>query len=201
MSSITPSPAIRGAEVDMQSVRDRFGGADIVAALLGMFTAVGVLVFLGSLILAGNAGIDYQLNAIQADGTLNEVEAIGTVVAVVTLFVSFVVGGWATGRMARYDGAINGLGAGLLFILLVALMGVAGAWFGSEYNAFAAVDLPNWFAQFDADDVTVKAILAAAVGIVTVLFGGLVGGRLGEQYHREPDAALVDQTIASDRQV
>ena len=184
-----------GTEADMTGIRDRFGGADILAGLLGMFTALGVLVFLGSLIAAGNAGLDYQLNQIDADGNLSEVEVVGAIVALVVVFVSFLAGGWAAGRMARFDGAINGVGAALWFVLLVAIFGALGIWFGQEYNAFAALDLPNWAAQMGSDDVTLKAIAGALAGMVAALLGGGIGGSLGEQYHRDVDAAVAAEAV------
>jgi amino acid transporter len=189
---------IRGAEVDLRSIRERFGGADVLAGIFGMFTALGVLVFLGSLLLAGNAGIDYQLNQIDFDGNLQEVEVVGSIVAIVVVLASFFVGGWAAGRIARYDGGINGVGVALWFILLVAIFGALGLWFGQEYNAFAGVDLPNWFGQIGAEDVTLKSVAGALAGIVAALLGGYVGGMVGEQYHRDVDAALVDEATDGD---
>jgi hypothetical protein len=195
MAESMTSQQIRGAEVDMSPVVSRFGGADLVAAVLGMFAALGVLVFLGALIAAGSAGIDYQLNLIDLDGNLTEIEVVGTIVAIAVVFVSFVAGGWATGRMARYDGAINGLGSGLIFVLLVAVFGALGVWAGTEYNAFANVDLPNWIAQFAADDITMEAIVAGAAAITACLFGGWLGGLIGGEYHKRADAALVQATV------
>jgi hypothetical protein len=186
---------IRGAEVDMTNIRERFGGADVLAGILGMFTALGVLVFLGSLLLAGNAGIGYQLNQIDIDGNLEEVEVVGSIVAIVVVLAAFFVGGWAAGRIARYDGGINGIGAALWFVLLVAIFGALGLWVREEYNAFAGVDLPNWFGQLGADDLTLKAIAGALAGIVAALLGGYVGGVVGEQYHRDVDAALVEEAV------
>lgn len=185
--------AVRGAETDMTTIKERFGGADVLAGLLGMFTALGVLVFLGALIAAGEGGIDYQLNQIDFNGNLQEVEVVGSIVAIAVILVSFFVGGWAAGRIARYDGAINGLGAALWFVLVVAALGAVGAWVGQEYNAFAAVDLPNWFGQLGADDITLKSVAGAAAGIVAALLGGYAGGMLGEQYHRDVDAALTTE--------
>lgn len=193
-----PRSRIRGTETDMSSIKERFGGADVVAGILGMFAALGALVFLGSLLAAGNAGIEYQLNQIDVDGNLQEVEVIGAIVAILVVLVSFFVGGWAAGRMARYDGGINGAGVALWFILLVAIFGALGVWFGQEYNAFAALDLPNWFGQIGADDVTLKAIVGALAGIVAALLGGFIGGQLGEQYHRDIDAALTTETAHGD---
>lgn len=186
---------VRGAEVDVSPVESRFGGADLVAAVLGMFAALGVLVFLGSLIAAGSAGIDYQLNVVDLDGNLTEVKVVGALVAIAVIFVSFLAGGWAAGRMARYDGAMNGLGSSLLFIFLVAVFGALGAWAGTEYNAFANVDLPNWIGQFASDDLTMQAIIAGSAAIAACLLGGWLGGLLGEEYHNKADAALVQATV------
>lgn len=186
---------VRGAETDLGGIKDRFGGADVVAGILGMFAALGTLVFLGALLAAGADEIPYQLNQIDVDGNLQDVEVVGTAVAIVVVFVSFFVGGWAAGRMARYDGGINGVGVALWFILLVAVFGLLAAWFGTEYNAFAGVDLPDWFGQIGADDVTLKAIVGAIAGVVAALLGGGIGGMFGEQYHQRVDAAMTTETI------
>lgn len=190
----TRDTRVRTREVEMESIRDRFGGADLVAGLLGMFTALGVLVFLGSLIMAGNAGLEYQLNQVDLDGNLQEVEVVGAIVGILAVLAAFFVGGWAAGRMARYDGAINGMGTALWFLLVVAVFGALGIWLGQEYNAFAALDLPNWFGQIGADDVTLKAIAGALAGMVAALLGGYMGGMFGERFHQRADTALVEET-------
>lgn len=186
---------IRGAEVDMGSIRERFGGADALAGIFGMFAALGTLVFLSALLAAGNAGIGNQLNQIDFDGNLQEVEVVGSIVAIVVVLAAFFVGGWTAGRVARYDGGINGMGVALWFILLVAVFGALGLWLGQEYNAFAGVDLPNWFGQLGADEVTLKSIAGALAGIVAALLGGYLGGLVGETYHQKADAALVTEAI------
>ncbi|HJQ77593.1 MAG TPA: hypothetical protein VJ948_10090 [Acidimicrobiia bacterium] len=181
---------IGGAE-DLSSVYERFGNADLLASLVGMLAGLGTLVFLSALIAAGAGGIDYQLNLLDEEGALDEASVIGLVVAALVVFASFIVGGFAAGRMARYNGGMNGLGAGLWLILLVAIFAALGAWVGPEYNAFNRVDLPNWFAQVDVDDLTVMAAVASAVLIVVTLLGGYIGGRVGETYHTRVDAAIV----------
>lgn len=184
---------IGGAE-DLSSVYERFGKADLLASLVGMLAGVGTLVFLSALIAAGAGGIDYQLNMLNEEGSLDESSVIGLVVAALVVFASFIVGGFAAGRMARYNGGMNGLGAGLWLLLLVAIFAALGAWVGAEYNAFNRVDLPNWFAQVDVDDLTAMAAVASAVLVVVTLLGGYIGGRLGETYHRRVDAAIVAAT-------
>ena len=193
MATASPDRRIGGSE-NVSEVYDRYGKSDFLASVLGMFTGLGVLVFLSALIAAGAGGIDYQLNVINPEGDLDEATVIGLIVAGIVVFASFVAGGFAAGRMARYSGGLNGLGAGLWMILLVAVFAALGAWVGAEYNAFAGADLPNWFAQLDVDELTVMAIVASAVLVVATLAGGYLGGRIGEVYHTRVDAALVAAT-------
>jgi hypothetical protein len=163
----------------------------LVASLVGMLAGLGTLVFLSALIAAGANSIDYQLNVINLEGQLDEASIVGLIVAAIVVFVSFIVGGFAAGRIARYDGGLNGFGAGLWMVLLVAIFGALGAWVGTEYNAFNQESLPNWVAQLDVEDLTTEAIVASAVLIAATLVGGFLGGRLGEIYHQKVDAAVV----------
>jgi hypothetical protein len=190
MTTTNPESRIGGSE-DVSEVYERYGKPDILASIVGMFAGLGALVFLGALIAAGAGGIDYQLNMINDQGDLDEASMIGLIVAAAVVFASFIVGGFAAGRMARYGGGMNGFGAGLWMILLVAIFAALGAWVGAEYNAFNRLDLPNWFAQVDVDELTAMAIVASAVLVVATLAGGYVGGRLGETYHTKVDAALI----------
>ena len=193
MATTNPERRVGGSE-DLSSVYERYGKADFLASIVGMLAGLGTLVFLSALILAGSNSIDYQLNIINLEGDLDEASVLGLIVAAIVVFASFVVGGFAAGRMARYDGGMNGLGAGLWLILLVAVFAALGAWVGAEYNAFNQLDLPNWFAQLDVDELTAMAIAASAVLVVATLAGGYLGGRLGELYHTKVDAAIVDAT-------
>lgn len=190
MTSTDPERRIGGSE-DVSEVYDRYGKPDFLASVVGMFAGFGTLIFLGALIAAGAGGIDYQLNLLNDEGSLDEASVIGLIMAAIVVFVSFIVGGFAAGRMARYKGGMNGFGAGLWMILLVAIFAALGAWLGTEYNAFNRIDLPNWFAQIDVDELTAIAIVASAVLIGATLAGGYVGGRLGELYHTKVDAALI----------
>jgi hypothetical protein len=197
MTSTSPSRRIGGSE-NVSDVYQRYGKPDLLASLVGMLAGLGTLALLGAIIAAGAGGIDYQLNLLNEEGTLDEASVVGLVVAALVVFASFVVGGFAAGRMSRYNGGLNGMGAGLWLILLVAIFAALGAWVGTEYNAFNRLDLPNWFAQIDVDDLTAAAAIASAVLVVATLAGGYVGGRLGEAYHTRVDAALAEAVRKED---
>jgi hypothetical protein len=183
---------VRGTETDLGPVRDRFGGIDTPAALGGLLATIGAMAFLSAIIAAGAGSLAYQMNAIDIDGNLQEIEIVGMVLAGVVVFISALIGGWVAGRMARFDGLMNGIGVALWLLLLVAVFAALGAWVGEEYNAFQRAGLPDWFAQLDVDDMTADVIVASIVGVAALIAGAALGGALGEAYNRKVTAALTD---------
>ncbi|MPZ52297.1 MAG: hypothetical protein GEU79_06115 [Acidimicrobiia bacterium] len=185
---------IRGAETDTTSIRERFGGIDTPAALSGMLAALGTIVFLGSLITAGAGSLDYQLNAIDIEGNMQEVAIGGAIASLLVVFVAFFIGGWAAGRIARFNGVMNGIGAALWMLLLIAVFAALGAFVGAEYNAFQQTGLPDWFSQFSSDEATTGAIVAGIILILAMFGGAAFGGSVGDSYNRRVDAALTDNS-------
>lgn len=169
------------------ATRDRFGGIDIPASLVGMLTALALLVLLGGLAGAAFGAFGYQTGFEGADA--EEVAIGGLVAGWIVLFVAFLVGGWAAGRIARYDGARNGLMTGVWTLILAAALSALAAWAGSEYDVFANVELPQWF---DSDALTTAALVSGGVAIATMLVAGLLGGLWGTRYHRIADETLLD---------
>ena len=190
---------IRGTETNIASIRDRFGGIDTPAALGGLLAIIGVLAFISSLVAAGAGALAYQVNAIDLDGNLQELEMVGVLVATLVVFAAGLVGGWVAGRMARFDGVMNGIASAIWMLLLVAVFAALGAWVGEEYNAFQRAGLPDWLGQLRADGLTLEVIVASAVGIAALLAGALVGGGLGDAHNRKVDAALTDSRVATPR--
>ena len=62
----------------------------------------------------------------------------------------------------------------------------------------ANVDLPQWFNE---DAVTAAAVVSGAIGAVTMLVGGLLGGLWGTRYHRLADETLLDARELRDVEV
>ena len=169
------------------ATRAAFGGIDIPASLVGMLTALAMLVLLAGLAGAAVGAVGYQ-TGLSGD----EAEDIGIaslVGGIVVLFLSYLVGGWAAGRIARYDGARNGMMTAVWTILLAAALSALAYFLGNEYDVFANVDLPQYF---DRDALTVAAIVSGVVTIATMLIGGLLGGLWGTRYHRLADETLLD---------
>jgi hypothetical protein len=166
--------------------RRRFGGVDVPATLAGMLAGLGTAVVLAGLL--GAAGsVGYQKGVTGID----ELSRGGLLGGLATLFVAFLVGGWVAGRVARYNGGLNGLLTALWFVLLAAAIAGIGAWLGGEYNVFRDVRLPQWFSK---DALGTTAVLTGVVALAVMLLAGWLGGRLGERYHRR-----ADEVVASTR--
>lgn len=171
-----------GGDVGVAEARAHFGGIDLPATFAGVLAALGTMVLLGGI--AGAVGtVGYQLG----DAGEGELSVGGLVAGIVVLLVSFFVGGWVAGRVARYDGARNGLVTALWFVVLAAALAALGAWLGDRYDVFSDVDLPQWFS---GDRTGLAAIASAVLGAVAALAAGWFGGRIGERYHREADALV-----------
>lgn len=176
-------------DVGVAEARRRFGGLDVPASLVGMLVALAML-----LLLSGIASAAIGTIAFQSGVAGNEEElSIGALIAAgVVVFASFLIGGWASARMARYSGGPNGVMVAVWFLVLMALLAAVGAIAGDAYNLFdnlqvAQARLPNWFS---GDTVTTGAIVSAIVFVVLMFGAALLGGLWGQRMHRRADAVV-----------
>ena len=175
------------ADVGLREAHSRYGGIDVAATLIGMLSALAVLILIGGLIGAAIGAIGYQTGL---KGNHTSLSIAGLVGGVVTLFLAFLIGGWAAARIARYDGIRNGVMTAVWAVLLAAALAGLGAAFGTKYNVFENVpNLPNWFSR---DALTAGAIASAVAAVVAMVAGGALGGRRGERYHRRIDRLIAD---------
>ena len=163
--------------------RRRFGGIDIPATLVGMLTALALVVLLGGIVGAIVGGIGFQ-TGLEAK---EELSIGGLIGGLITLAVAYFIGGWTAGRIARYDGGSNGLMTAVWAILLAALLALFGVWLGAEYNVLERLNVPQWFSS---NAFTTGAIVSGIVAIIIMLVAGFLGGKRGERYHRRADAAI-----------
>jgi hypothetical protein len=167
--------------------RATFGGADIPASFVGMLTALAMIVLLGGIVGAAIGAIGYQTGL--SGDNVEDITLASLIGGIAVIFVAYLIGGWAAGRIARYDGARNGLMTGIWTILLAAVVSVLAYFFGNEYDVLRNVDLPQWF---DRDALTTAAIVSGVVTVAAMLLGGLLGGLWGTRYHRVADQSLLD---------
>jgi hypothetical protein len=169
------------------AARDRFGGIDLPASLVGMLTAIAVLVLLGGIVGAAIGAIGYQTGL--SGSNVEDISLESLIGGLVVLAVAYLVGGWTAGRIARYDGARNGLMTAVWTIVLAGALSVLAAWFGSEYDVFANVQLPQWF---DRDALTQSALVSGLAAVATMLVAGLIGGLWGTRFLRLADQTILD---------
>ncbi|MGH2959308.1 MAG: hypothetical protein ACRDKE_06865 [Solirubrobacterales bacterium] len=179
--------------------RDEFGGLNFGAAFFGWLVAVGLGVLLTAIATAAGAAFGLVDNV---DGaTVTNATTIGTTGAIVLTaigLVAYFAGGYVAGRMSRFDGAMQGFGVWLFGLLMTAVIAGAGAIAGEEYNVFEQLNMPR-IPIDEGDLATAGAITLAAVAVAT-LIGSLVGGKVGENYHRRVDriATETDGSMRSD---
>ena len=89
--------------------------------------------------------------------------------------------------MSRFDGARQGLGAWLLGLVVTVALAVAGAILGSEYNVLERLELPA--VPVGDSELATGGALALAVVVLGTLVAAMLGGKVGERYHRKVDRA------------
>lgn len=169
------------------AARDRFGGIDLPASLVGMLTAIAALILLGGIVGAAIGAIGYQTGL--SGDNVEDISIASLIGGLVVLAVAYLIGGWTAGRIARYDGGRNGLMTAVWTIVLAGALSALAAWFGSEYDVFANVELPQWF---DRDALTITALASGLAAVATMLVAGALGGLWGTRYHRLADETLLD---------
>ena len=184
-------PAQTHAEV-LATEREHFGGVKVGAAFFGWLTATGLAVLLtAALAAAGTAvglsnGTTPDQVAADAASSPQSVGLLGAVALGVVVFVAYYCGGYVAGRMARFDGARQGVAVWLWAVLVAIVVGVVGALAGARFDVLASVDV---FPRFPLGEggLTTAGIVAAVVVLVTSLAGAVLGGLAGMRFHRRVD--------------
>jgi hypothetical protein len=165
--------------------RDRFGGIRWGSAFFGLLSAIGLAAIL--LGLAAAAGVAIGVSEIKdvANGDAETIGLGGAILVIAILALSWYCGGYVAGRMARFDGARQGIGVWVWTLVIGAALAIAALIGGSEYDVLQQLNLPN-VAVGDQSLTTTGFVTLAAALVVTLLFA-IMGGKAGELYHRRVD--------------
>ena len=165
--------------------RDRFGGIRWGSAFFGLLSAIGLAAIL--LGIAAAAGVALGLSEIKdvANGTPTRSASAAPSCCSAILALSWYCGGYVAGRMARFDGARQGIGVWVWTLVIGAALAIAAVIGGSEYDVLQQLNLPN-----------------VAVGDQSLTPAGssrwpprwwsrwcspIVGGKAGDLFHRRVD--------------
>jgi MFS family permease len=166
--------------------RDEYGGFNIGAAFFGWLVATGLAVLLTAILSAAGAAIGLsELSGLEARSGADTISIVGGALLLAVLVISYYAGGYVAGRLSRFDGARQGVGAWLFGILITLLLAAAGAIFGSEYNVLTQLNLPR--IPVDEGGLATGALIALAAILIGTFLAALVGGKAGERYHKKVD--------------
>lgn len=181
----TPAAPTRHAVATEQ--RRHFGGFKWGSAFFGWLTAMGTAVLLSAIAIVAGISTGFTTNPETAG-------AVGITTGIVTLavlFLAYVCGGYVAGRMARFDGAKQGVAVWVWSILVAALATVLTLIARPRFDALVALDgLPRM--PVTPEDMTVTGLIAVGIALVVALVGAVLGGLAGMHYHRKIDRTPLD---------
>jgi len=194
------TPRTEGATVTRGPGRDavaaqhaRFGGIKWGAAFFGWLSANGLAVVLIALLSAAGVAFGLAENVDTADEAAEQVETLGIgggIAVLVVLFLAYLAGGYVAGRMARFDGVKQGVATWLIGLIVVLVLAGAGIVLGAQYNVLRQLDLPR--IPIDEGTATTAGIITLVAILLVTLLGAVLGGKLGDRYHRKVDRVGFD---------
>jgi amino acid transporter len=169
--------------------REEFGGINWGAAFFGWLVAVGVAVLLTGLLAAAGAaiGLTETTNDAADSASPETLSLAGAIALIVVLAIAYYCGGYVAGRMSRFDGARQGIGAWLIGLLITLALAVLAVVAGSEYNVVERANLPRL--PVGEETLTTGGIIASVAILAGTLLFAALGGVAGSRYHRKVDRA------------
>jgi hypothetical protein len=186
--------ATRGAARDaVTAQRDRFGGIQWGAAFFGWLSANGLAVILIALLSAAGVAMGLAQGVNTADEASEQAQTLGLgggIAILVALFLAYLAGGYVAGRMARFDGARQGLATWLIGLIVVLALAAVGVLLGAQYNVLQQLNLPR--IPIEEGTATTAGLITLVAILVVTLLGAVIGGKLGERFHRKVDRVGFD---------
>lgn len=145
------------------------------ATFLGWAVAAFFTIVFSAIVLAITGATAAQTGA-NAPG---EVQALGwgsLIGYLIATFLAFVIGGYAAGRIALWDGVKHGLLTVAWAVLFGILAAVGGTALADSFNVAQYI-------PFDFTNMTTELVVGVILTLIVQLAGAALGGRLGERYH------------------
>lgn len=181
--------------------KEQFGGIKWGSAFFGWLTATGTALILTALAAAlgtafglastpGGAGQAAD-QAGQAAQTAQTAGLVSAIVVLVILLIAYYAGGYVAGRMARFNGAKQGLAVWLWAIIIAVVVAILAAVAGSQFDILANLNgLPRL--PINEGALTTAGIITALVALAASLIGAILGGLAGMRFHRKVDRVGYD---------
>src|SRR3954463_16495737 len=188
-------PVLAPAALDTMQARqrDRFGGFQWGSDFFGWLCAIGLASILTAALVGAGVALGLSTNDASNANTAQQIGLGGGIALLVVLAIAWFCGGYVAGRMARFDGARQGIGVWLWTVLAAIIVAALAAIGGTKFDIFQRLNLPR-IAVGDNTLTTGGAIAGAAAILVTLLFA-IIGGKVGERYHRRVDRLATDEYV------
>jgi MFS family permease len=176
----------RVSDAARERQRERFGGFSWGADFFGWLTAAGLSAILTGI--ASAAGAALALNELGDSVSGGEAETIGIsggIALLVILAIAYYCGGYVAGRMARFDGARQGIGVWLVGLLIALLVAGLAAIAGNEFNVLENLNVPRL--PIDQGNLTTGGLIALGAALLVTLLAAIAGGKMGERFHHKVD--------------
>jgi hypothetical protein len=175
--------------------RQEFGGRiQWEAVFFGLLSAVGLAASLLAMVLGGLVASGVTSFHAEAASLVDHVMTAGGVIPIAILALSYLTGGYVAARMARFDGWRQGLGIWLLSVLMALAVAIAAWIAGGNIDPTKSIALPS--NPIDEGPLSQSGWAILAVAALVPLLFAIVGGVLGERFHRAVDRAGLERAPA-----
>lgn len=174
-------------------LREQFGGFSLGSAFFGWIVASGIGVLLTAVLAAAGSavaftavqnGVARTLNGVSAD-TINAVGLVSGLLLLIAMGIAYFAGGYVAGRMARFNGARQGVGVWVIGLVITLVLGAIGTTFGAKYNILQAINLPHL--PVSQGIWTSGGIVTAVLMLVVTILAAITGAQAGVRYHQHMD--------------
>jgi hypothetical protein len=177
---------------ELRRERQEFGGRiQWEAVFFGLLAGVGLAACLVAIVLGGLIAAGITDAHEDAAGFVDQMMAGGGAISLAILALSYVTAGYVAARMARFDGWRQGLGIWLLSLLVVLAAAVAAWIAGDKLDPTESISLPS--NPVDEGPLHEGAAVIAPVLVAVPLIAALIGGVIGDRFHRAVDRVGTDE--------
>lgn len=149
----------------------------VAAGFFGWAVASFFTLVLGTIVLALIGTAAYNATDAGTTGVtqnmFNDLTTGGLIGLLVALFVAYVLGGYAAGRIGLWHGVGHGVAVVAWTVLFTILTIALGAWLGDAVAGLNLVPAIDWA------DLTGPAIAGILVSLLAMLAGAILGAKLG----------------------
>jgi hypothetical protein len=181
-------------ETVVQREKERFGGVKFGSAFFGWLTATGTALILTAVLASVGAAVGFGSNVTATDVTdaatsnADAIGVVGVILLAAVLLLAYFCGGYVAGRMARFDGAKQGVAVWLWALVIAAVLAAIGLIAGAQFDVLTQLDsLPR--ITLDDGAITAGSIVTVVVALGASLIGAVLGGLAGMRFHRRVDKA------------